>query len=427
MTSKATEVEALAAFVNVAQVDPPQARHIVAQLPLTPSDFAAAWCGKAWGAFALAVGEKRELDLHDIAHVTGLTREQLAPVFNGDTLATTAHARLAVVLDTAKRRRAVSALRAAAGVINDTTQPFGAGLDEAHKALEAIAASLSAVRTLDADVLKLMDHLREAEQGRREPAIRTGIEGWDKATGGLQRTLTVLGAMPRVGKSAVLASVIRNLSKRGVKTGLISLEDEAVWVPERLISEASKVSVFTLATGRLNEYQQDNVASAAAEVYDLARNVSVVDKPAMTTADVVAAAREMILVHGAQAVFVDHLGEIRINRSDRHDLDIISALQDLRAISKTYDVPVVVLCHVRRRDGLSESVEPRLTDFAFSAGLERMARVGMVLWKPAKDTLRCSVLKQTRGKPKVYFDLEWRGPSGTVGNDSMGEGESTGD
>jgi replicative DNA helicase len=143
------------------------------------------------------------------------------------------------------------------------------------------------------------------------------------------------------------------------------------------------------------------------------RNVLVDDRPALGVDDVIASARSM-LVRGAQVLFVDHLGEIRLNRTDRHDLDIIDVLQQLRGLSKLYRVPVVVLCHLRRRDGLTVQSEPALTDFAFSAGIERMARVALGLSKPAHDTLQVHVLKQTQGISGVNVDLVFDGSSGLV-------------
>ena len=123
----------------------------------------------------------------------------------------------------------------------------------------------------------------------------------------------------------------------------------------------------------------------------------------------------MIVRHGCKALIVDHLGEIRLERSDRHDLDIADALQQLRALAKIYGVPVVVACHLKRRDGGTE--DPKLSDFAFSAGVERMARVALALTRGAgEDQLRVHVLKQTSGQSGVAVDLNFHSMAGMVHN-----------
>jgi replicative DNA helicase len=120
---------------------------------------------------------------------------------------------------------------------------------------------------------------------------------------------------------------------------------------------------------------------------------------------------------GCRAVLVDHLGEVRLERTDRHDLDIAEALSALRGISKQYRVPVVVACHLRRRDGLDIDKPPRLSDFAFSAAVERMARVALGLYRDTSEPKRklgVAVLKQTNGPADFAFSLNMHERSGTV-------------
>ena len=95
------------------------------------------------------------------------------------------------------------------------------------------------------------------------------------------------------------------------------------------------------------------------------------------------------------------------------------ALQDLRGIAKTYRVPVVVLCHLRRREGLNIDAVPKLTDFAFSAAIERCARVALGLFRPKGDApdevlLGVEVLKQTKGPANFNFRLNVGRLSATV-------------
>jgi hypothetical protein len=116
-------------------------------------------------------------------------------------------------------------------------------------------------------------------------------------------------------------------------------------------------------------------------------------------------------------IVIDHLGEISVGRTERHDLDILEVVVALRSLAKTHKVPVVVAAHLRRRTGLMEkSDRPVLTDFAFSAGIERVARVALGLYRPGPETLRVAILKQTQGVADVEFDLELNNSSATVKN-----------
>jgi hypothetical protein len=92
-------------------------------------------------------------------------------------------------------------------------------------------------------------------------------------------------------------------------------------------------------------------------------------------------------------------------------------LRELRAIADAHRVPVVVLCHVKRRDGVGD--EPRLTDFAFSADVERTARVALALVKPGEERQGVHVLKQTSGRNGVAVWLRFNGPAAMSTNEEI--------
>ena len=234
--------------------------------------------------------------------------------------------------------------------------------------------------------------------------------------------------MQGVGKSALLAGILRNLAERSVKVGIFSLEDQSRWLVRRLVAESSNVPVFVLQNRPLREQQLESFNRAAEDVHRVAQHVLVEDRKGLTARDIASTARAMITRHNVGAVFLDHLGEVRLpQRSERHDLDIIEILQELRGIADVYRVPVVVLCHVKRRQGLDKTDIPMLTDFAFSAGVERMARLAIALSHPNDEVLGVHVLKQTQGKGDVSLYLDFNGPAAMAKNTEapyQGEGSS---
>ncbi len=271
---------------------------------------------------------------------------------------------------------------------------------------------------MDASLFSFLDALDQVQNGRKESVLATGIDALDFLVGGLQRTLTILGALPGVGKSALIAAIVRNLIARNVRVGLLSLEDEGEWVARRLLSEAALVPLFVLGKKPLGPHQMQRVGEASSNLHDHLKNLVCDDTSGMGVPEVLATARRMIAM-GCKAILVDHLGEIRLDRTERHDLDIAHALQELRGLAKTYGVPVVVACHLRRREGLTPMDPPRLTDFAFSAAIERMARVALGLYRVKgnnghPDAMGVALLKQTEGPSGFVFDLDVNAMSGTV-------------
>ncbi len=408
------EVATIATVATAAAIDLAATQAAVDAHDIDPSDFVSPDAGRIWGVVKslMAAGKVPELFA-----VEKLLPDVKRPVLVEALLASSVSPpaeKLAVLADTVQRRRIGKALSRVQSMAQDTTTNLAAVVGEAQKALESVQARQTTSTTAEGDVLALIDHLEAVAAGRIEPVIPTGIPKLDEFIGGLQKTLTVIGSLPGVGKSALLASILRNLGSRGVKVGLFSLEDERSWVAKRITADACEIPLFVLQTKPLSAGQKSRLESGSNGVYEIMRNFVIDDRPALTTSDVVAGARQMIVRHGCRAIIVDHLGEIRLSRSDRHDLDISDVLQQLRALAKIYGVPVVVACHLKRRDGGAE--DPKLSDFAFSAGVERMARIALALTRNGDDMLRVHVLKQTNGQSGVCLDLEFHKLAGMVHN-----------
>lgn len=410
------ELAALRALAGEAAVDVAGAVRVLDEVPVRAEDFTSAHHRKLWAAMEARVRGGERLDVVALAErVPQVPRAIVADVLLTPELGV-ATQRLELVRERSLRRQYLEALRTVAKVVTDHTQPLASAVAGAQSLLASWQDETRGMRAMDESLYALIDDLEAVQLGKRATTVPTGIEALDAVVGGLQPTLTMVGALPGVGKSALVAAVCRNLAQRGVKVGLVSLEDERGWLTRRLVAEASRVPVFVLANRRLSAWELERVQEACASVNQWLGNVLCDDRAPLTVADVVATARRMVS-QGAKAVFVDHLGEMKLERSERHDLDLAEALQQLRNLAKAARVPVVVVSHLRRRDGLNIDSEPRLTDFAFSSGIERMARVALGLWRGERDgrkVLNVTVMKQTQGVSGVTVPLEMNLSAGVV-------------
>ncbi len=318
----------------------------------------------------------------------------LEPAQWGDSAAE--HARL--ILDASLRRRASVALSAALSALANPATLAPEALAEATATLSGLTNATPGLGTSEGDIFRLAEMLDAAQAGRRELVIPSGITSLDAEIGGLQPgVLTLIGALPGVGKSSLLATIARNVVKSGRRVGFFSLEDERIWLTRRFLALESGVPVFKLATRPLGVLDRDCVHEAMAKVHETLQGLIIDDRPALSPAEVAATAVDMIRNHGAKAIIVDHLGEMRFSRSERYDLDVADALSVLRDVAKRHNVPVIVASHVKRRQGLDIADPPNLTDFANSSAPERMARVALGLFKPEAGILGVQILKQTNG------------------------------
>lgn len=230
--------------------------------------------------------------------------------------------------------------------------------------------------------------------------IKTGIKELDDVIAGWQPTLNLVGAEPGVGKSALFSASLDYCGRKGIKSGFFSLEDDPSFLSYRVLSSGSGVNQFKLRYSKLSDSDFELVSNSFAETKRFQDNIFVIDgsdRP-MTAEEISATSNDLVLNHGVEIIFVDHLGELVAKSSDRPDLVISEQLSTLRRIANRLSVPVVVAAHFRRPAGGGRIIKPVLTDFANSAGAERKARVAIGLTRePGSDVMDIHILKQTNG------------------------------
>jgi replicative DNA helicase len=415
LSHEEAEASVLAAIATVSAVRPGDALQLAESSRLIPEDFANPAHADVYRAALDFLRRETPLELFALEAALGpsvpvgaaggrawLAKLLMRPTSNR---AVAEHARL--IRDASLRRRTVALLREVARKATDPDLEPAAVLADGAKAFSELTNRGRELTTAEGDILRLASMLDDAQENRRELVVPTGIHALDEAIGGMQPgVLTLIGALPGVGKSALLATVLRNLAAGKRKVGFFSLEDESVWLARRWLSFISRVPLFLLATRPLTPGQAQRVRDTDESVYHLLTHVVIDDRPGLTAAEVAATATDMVVNQGCRAILVDHLGELRFERrTERYDLDIADALALLRDVAKRHNVPVWVASHVRRRAGLDIAEPPSLTDFANSSAPERMARVALGLSKPNEETLRVSVLKQTNGQSGMDVEL----------------------
>jgi replicative DNA helicase len=414
MNMEEAELAVFAIINQASQTNPTKALELFDRLGLQQTDFQTPAAGELWTLVRGFLASNQSVDVVAISERAKMSEAikaaggqkfvagRLLGLAPGKHIASE-YARFLV--DFTTRQRAQEVLKSAHRRLSDTTQKAEDVLGETQEKLKTITNRNPTLRTSEADVLAVIELMEAARKGEKTLCYETGVTTLDKEVGGLQASvLTLIGALPGVGKSAMLATMLWGVAVQKVKVGFFSLEDERLWITRRWLANLSGVNLHKLTTGRLNRIDEEALEAAAPRIHEVLGAVVVDDRPALTPIDVIGAAKDMIINQGVRVVFVDHLGEMRLARSERYDLDVADALAGLREVAKTYNVPMVVASHVRRRQGLTLDEAPHLTDFANSSAPERMARVALGLSR-CPDGIRVSILKQTNGPSGRSFGL----------------------
>jgi len=123
----------------------------------------------------------------------------------------------------------------------------------ARRCLEDIEknSSITTGVTLPQAVKQVMDKAIKLTEGNQDDYIKTGILSIDRLIYGLTtKTMSIVGARPSVGKSALGLTLMSNLTASSISCGFISVEMSESECVERIIQMRSGISIYDFANKR---------------------------------------------------------------------------------------------------------------------------------------------------------------------------------
>ncbi len=244
---------------------------------------------------------------------------------------------------------------------------------------EATEASLEAiqqhdtsrdVQSLDNMVGGALEEIRDARRRGVTLGLSTRLGSLDEATGGFfNGDLTILAARPSIGKSAFAVELAARLAADQKRVLLVSLEMSGKQIAHRFLARETGISVKTLQTGELNDYQELQLVEAKERLRGLPL------KSFTTSSATVAAIRARAKVHKAQdgldLLVIDYLsligGNSRLSTFER--TTIVS--RELKQLAMHIDRPVLCLAQLNRE--AAKAQYPSLEHLRDSGAIEQDA------------------------------------------------------
>ncbi len=412
------DLAAMRALMGESQLSLESARTLLEESGASVEDVENVALRPLWSVLEARVRARQPLDAVGILRTLKdpASREVASEVLFHADLGVT-HERLGMLRDSGVRRRLVEALREVAKASKD-----GKPLAELDSMLRTVPGLLqgvgSRVRNCKGDALTHLDKLERIWTGGGIPQLRMGFGDLDDVLGGLINNLIVIGARSGVGKSALVAGMVRNWMTQGVKVGVLCYEDDAADMQARIIACAGG-ALLKHARGDLlpNEYQRQMVADGLEWLSKREHLLEVDDaRPSGSASDVIASMRVMAQ-RGCRVVVLDNMTCVRLDQDNdrRHDLLVEAALRDIRDEAQGLQIPAVVVGHLKR--GQTEADEsrkpPKLSDFSNSTAWDNYARVALGMWREG-DGVCLRILKQTNGVGEGDFDVEFRKEAAVV-------------
>ena len=261
-----------------------------------------------------------------------------------------------------------------------------------------------------------MDHMMK---GSYHSGIQTGLHGLDDLLAGLAPDqVTMIGARPGMGKTALALNIAVNAAKRSGKTvAFYSLELSQAQLRTRMLARETGIALIKLVHDDLTDSERHRIAEAAASLNT--SNIIIDDNPATTVADMTAQCRE---IGNLGLVIIDYVQFLCCAQSSREKWQrtVSEVSLSIKQMAKALNVPVVCTSQLSRSLENRVDRRPILNDFRDTA-LEQDADVIIGLYLEnyycTKYGLTCEnphaaeaiVLKNRRGQTgtvKLCVDFE---------------------
>lgn len=249
-----------------------------------------------------------------------------------------------------------------------------------------------AEKNMDFLIVRILEQL-ENPQERPQP-VPTGIEMLDTLLAGGFRAgdLAIVAALTSVGKSAMLAFMMRSAAGCGKRILLISCEMSEEQNAERYMAAIGMIPMSAIVARKaLSEEESIRLSDGMALYHP--ENIHVVCSGVQTVASVRREALRMKSIRGLDLIVVDYLQRLRPERPGANRAEEVGSIAaGLKALAVDLNVPVLTAAQFNReaakgrRDagGRPEDGVPALHQLRDSSQIEDEANTVIVLDEPVR-------------------------------------------
>lgn len=288
-----------------------------------------------------------------------------------------------LVREGAQRRNLVRIGEAISKGASDDQRDMTELVDKARNALRGSVVGTAHVVDAQTAILNAYEAVERAEK-----PIPTGIRELDVRVlqGGLHRgEMTVLGARPGVGKSAVMLQMAVEAAMSGKHVVFVSLEMSAEQIGARLIGRFAGENICLLRGGAMPTEQQWVVLAEASSEAGIAigERLKLIVRGGMTIEELTS---EVIGLHDngeCDLLVVDYLQILRSRQKTGNELERLGIVsRGLKAITLDLNIPILTAAQVRRQNNGGVARAPSLDELRGSSDIEQDADNVILLHSP---------------------------------------------
>lgn len=282
-------------------------------------------------------------------------------------------------------------------ITNNNIEDIDIYIEKQIKALKDINEEGNEEETFQDVVLETSDIITRKYEQKENYVNKytTGIFDLDEVTNGLhEEELTIIGARPGVGKTALALKIANNIANKNIKVAIISLEMSKTQLVQRLIAKEARVDSNKIRTGTLTPIEMDKIAMATARVYELP---IFINTKARNIQDVEIYARKLKNKEDIGLLIIDYIQLMKSqNKLNSREQEVSEITRTLKLLSLELKIPIIGLCQLNRNASRNE---PTLADLRESGAIEQDA--DNVIFLYSKDDN-----KEEKAVEDIVIDLQ---------------------
>lgn len=293
-----------------------------------------------------------------------------------------------IIKECAARRNGIALLKQCIEDLENGEIDYTSSFEKAIEGLRITNTDRYSWESIQDLMTKSFSHIAKVANGEYKP-IKTQIRGIDDTIGGFyEGELTVIGARPGVGKSALAGAIAINAAKAGKKVCVCSREMSDIQYGNRIISNMGDVDGKKLRTGDIDDYSWEKIAKGINDASKL--NINFMFTIA-NIEDLRAAVMKKHREGECDMLILDYLQLMRTKK--RFDVDHLRVgyiSKILKDLSLDLNIPVIALAQVRRSPtGMKKSRMPSLDELKDSGSIEQDADGVIFLHRPTSEDDDC--------------------------------------
>lgn len=278
-----------------------------------------------------------------------------------------------------------------------------------------VDSGLHDMRSIMVDVAADTEH---AMTQKGSVGYETGFADLDKMTYGLQKQeLTVIGARPSAGKSALFLNMAYKIARDNQdETVLIfSLEMSKKQLGQRMQSFIGRIDLSLLRTP--NKMSQDDFDKMVMATHEIERLPMLINDDSVISIErIYAICRQFAKKNKISTIFIDYLGKLEYEGTSGSEEIRLSKITNIATdIAKKLDCPVVLLSQLNRGLEARTDKRPIMADLKGSGAIEADAHVIMFIYRDSmyndttNDDFTEILIRKNRSGQTGMVKLTWQG------------------